>query len=99
MTNSTAKKADAYYAAKDTYTELLHRAASDLPPETSNSPTPHAPTDNTKENDSWILQGQKEIIALAQLVKDAAAFMRDTKSHEEQPEDPDSNTNSKDKKK
>ena len=91
-------EADAYYSAKKTYTELLHKAALELPEEAG----PPKSNDSAKESDGrdmWFLQGSEDTAPLAELVKELADLMKDIETPEKQPQEAESKAKSKGKKK
>ena len=98
MATDYGEEVSSYYTAKEKYTELLHKAASDLLQE-STSPTNHAPAEEKKDGDTWLMQETKETVALAQLAKELATLMKETEILEEPPKEPESKTKSKGKKK
>lgn len=91
-------EADSYYAAKETYVELLHKAALELPDE-AGPPKKSDPAAERKGRDSWLLQGWEETEALAELVKGLADLMKDIETPEKQPQEAESKAKSKGKKK
>lgn len=92
------EEVDAYYAAKETYTEYLQKAADELSQGASSSEN-HASAEEKEGCDSWFLQGKSHTAALAQLAKKSADLMKDTKTDKKQPEELESKVKSKGKKK
>lgn len=98
MVTNYEDEVDAYYAAKEIYTEYLHKAAFELSQE-AGSPINHATAEEKKDCDSWLLQGQNETAALTQLAKELADLMNNTETPENEPEDSESKAKSKGTKK
>lgn len=98
MATNYEDEADAYYSAKETYTELLHKAALELPEEVG-PPKNNDPAEESKGDDKWFGQGSEDTAALAELVKELADLMKDIETPEKQPQEAESKAKSKGKKK
>jgi hypothetical protein len=100
MTINFEEEAEAYYAAKEYYTDLLHKAASEDRPE-AGSANSQAPAEEKKGPDSWLVQEVDRHEALAQLGEDLAVIMKKVKLETSvaQPQETKPNPKSKGKKK
>jgi mRNA-degrading endonuclease HigB of HigAB toxin-antitoxin module len=78
MTTNFEEEAEAYYAAKENYTDLLHKAASEDRFE-AGSANSQAPAEEEKGPDNWLVQEVDGHEALARLVEDLAVIMKKVK--------------------
>jgi hypothetical protein len=94
------EEVDAYYAAKESYTDLLHKTASEQSQQAGGSAS-QPPAEEKKDYDSWLLKGEEHQVALAQLVEELKDLMeKSEKDLEGQPlQEPAPKAKSKGKKK
>ena len=98
MATNYEEEADAYYAAKEKYTEVLQKAADELPQEAA-SLVNRAPAKEKNGYGPWFLSEERNTAALAQLAKDFTNLMKDMKPPDKEPEKPEAKLKSKGKKK
>lgn len=79
------EEVDAYYASKDSYTELLHKVASEQSQQ-ADCPASQPPVEEEQDYQGSFPQGKEHQAAIAQLVEKLKALMeKSEKEYEGQP--------------